>query len=493
MKEIWSNNSIKKIYLTLFILVFNIFQIKASCLQNTSLNIDSQIVIVQFNDVLHSGHDEPDYTLLEVDDLYKKSFSDSVEMSKSNIYSEMDNDKTYSTIIADHGQIIQKQDSLYKELEKIKTKKWKGNINDSMSKSIIPSFSHLKDKIASNQAFIEYFIKDSIYIFVLTEKDYKVITAAKGNFLSSLKEFSTELEKRCNLKNSTILYDKMLNKRLQAISMKLYNEIFQPVVDSGTLKNVDELLIAPDYSIYSLPFEMLLQPRQSDTSNDEAYLGDIFTIHYFQNTEFFGERKRLSDFFDRTDKMLAITKSNFNEYPRLSNLNPINISELRKSFNNIDLVVEEHATKEKILEKELFDYKYLYISTHLVLNEIPELSYLALTDSQLSLSNTFTLNLNSKVTVLSTCQAANGTFQRGGEIMGFTRGLMYAGTESVVISLWPVEDRASEYLFNRFWVNIANGDLPKVALLKAKKYLRTLDKKYDNPFYWASFVLFGQD
>ena len=76
--------------------------------------------------------------------------------------------------------------------------------------------------------------------------------------------------------------------------------------------------------------------------------------------------------------------------------------------------------------------------------------------------------------------------------MGFTRGLMYAGAESVVISLWPVEDIASEHLFITFWKNIAAGDRPKVALLKAKQHLRTIDESYDNPFYWAGFVLFGK-
>ena len=407
----------------------------------------------------------------------------------------LDNTQHFSTIFTEENQYFKKKDSLYEELVIIKTKKRKafGKHTKSLN-SIIPKFSYLKNKIKDNQAFIEYFINDSIYIFVISKTGYKVITVEnKDEVFISLEEFSLELEKRCNLRNSSILYDKMLNKKLRSISIKLYNEIFQPIVVSGVIENVNELLIAPDYSIYSLPFEMLLQSTQDEFPDEGAiYLGDLFNIRYFQDANFHSDNEKLSDIFESSDKMLAISKSNFKEYPTLCNLNPINISKLRKSFNNIDIVLDEQATKEKLLEKNLFNYRYLYISTHVVINEIPELSYLALTNSQLSLFNTFDLNLNSKITVLSACQAANGSFQRGGGVMGFTKGLMYAGTESVVISLWPAEDKASEYLFNRFWANIALGNSPKIALQEAKQYLRRLDEKYDNPFYWAGFVLFGK-
>ena len=69
---------------------------------------------------------------------------------------------------------------------------------------------------------------------------------------------------------------------------------------------------------------------------------------------------------------------------------------------------------------------------------------------------------------------------------------MYAGCPSIIMSLWPVDDRSTSELMENFYQGLRTG-LPKdAALREAKlKYLMTADEAKANPFYWAGFVPIG--
>lgn len=388
-----------------------------------------------------------------------------------------------------------RQDSLLKELEIVEAKI--KQTNKTYSDLVSPTFStysNISSRLKDNQAFVEYFVGGSIYAFVFTKNKHSIFTIEnKSDIFSLLESFVSEVDSVSNADNKSKLAMNSIGNNLKAYSSKLHESIFEPINESGILDGIDELIIAPDNMLYRLPFELLIEKKSVNRNvNYVQFLGDSYTINYYQSASIYNNTPRFKKSNSDEDKLLALSKSNFKEYPKLIDLKTLNEEKLKESFNRLAIIKDDEATLEEISRKDLSIYMYLYFSTHAVIDEIPELSYLALTNSQLSLFNTFDLKLNSKVIVLSACQTAKGAFQRGGGIMGFTRGLMYAGTESVVISLWPVEDVASEHLFNRFWANIDSGDRPKVALQEAKQYLRTVKKKYDNPFYWAGFVLFGQ-
>ncbi len=382
------------------------------------------------------------------------------------------------------------QDSLLKELEIINStiRQSSGKFSKLVNPNF-PTIASIQNKLKNNQTFIEYFSGDSIYAFVVTKGKHSFYAFEHDpEFYTNLNNFIHELNTIDNLQNASRLYMNKLGAELNQHSTKLYNHIFDPIKHSGILNEINELIIAPDNKLYSLPFELLLDKK----NNSKSYLGDQYIIQYYQSATIYGNRTETNNTGQCKDNLLFVTKSNFNEYPELRDLSRPNYKWEAAKYDELVILEDEEATIDRFSEIDLSDYKYLHFSTHAVIDDISELSYLALTNSQLSLFNTFDLNLNCEVVVLSACQTAKGEFQRGGGIMGFTRGLMYAGAKSVVISLWPIEDIASDHLFNRFWANIASGNPPKIALQEAKQYLRTVDSKYDNPFYWAGFILFGQ-
>ena len=92
-----------------------------------------------------------------------------------------------------------------------------------------------------------------------------------------------------------------------------------------------------------------------------------------------------------------------------------------------------------------------------------------------------------KLAVLSACQTANGANDYDG-VIGLQRGFKLAGVESLLMSLWPVDDDATQLLMINFYQNHSNGDNLQDALHKAQKYVRET-RGYEPPEYWAGWIL----
>lgn len=91
--------------------------------------------------------------------------------------------------------------------------------------------------------------------------------------------------------------------------------------------------------------------------------------------------------------------------------------------------------------------------------------------------------------VLSACQTALGMVNGEG-VFGLQRGFKKAGVKTIMMSLWEVDDKATQILMTHFYENVLNGLSKQEALNNAQHYLRTMDNgKYENPEYWAAFIL----
>ena len=92
--------------------------------------------------------------------------------------------------------------------------------------------------------------------------------------------------------------------------------------------------------------------------------------------------------------------------------------------------------------------------------------------------------------VLSACQTGLGDISQGEGVFGLQRGFKKAGANSILMSLWEVDDKATQILMTQFYKNLLFGQSKRQALLSAQKYLRNVEGgKYDKPKYWAAFIL----
>ncbi len=106
---------------------------------------------------------------------------------------------------------------------------------------------------------------------------------------------------------------------------------------------------------------------------------------------------------------------------------------------------------------------------------------------ELRVSDIYGLNLTADLVTLSACETGLGRITDGGELIGMTRGFLYAGASSVVSSLWQVPDEATATLMESFYAKLPR--LNKRDALRAAQL--ELMRRGEPPYAWASFYLSG--
>ena len=116
--------------------------------------------------------------------------------------------------------------------------------------------------------------------------------------------------------------------------------------------------------------------------------------------------------------------------------------------------------------------------------EIPE----DIDDGILTASEIASLDLRgTDLVVLSACQTGMGDIGGDG-VFGLQRGFKKAGVNSILMSLWDVDDEATQILMTSFYQNYLNGMTKQEALQNAQKSVRQIPS-FEDPEYWAAFIL----
>jgi CHAT domain-containing protein/tetratricopeptide (TPR) repeat protein len=338
-----------------------------------------------------------------------------------------------------------------------------------------------------------------------------------------------ELPPRHDLEASTRAFHEALQQsRLDRAQWRLIaSQLSHQLLPEGAIpRGARRLIVVPDGLLQYVPFSALASPR------DEArLLIDDFEVTYapsvsvlarlrersrerarrriavFADPVISADDERLKALLDRKDSRSAgsLPQRHFGEkLPRLpfSRDEALAIAALAgPRDSSVELGFE--ATKRAVLEADLEDYSIIHFATHAWIDEqFPELSGLVLSgfdsagkpiDSELRLHEIYGLELNADLVVLSGCQTALGKQVRGNGLEGFTHGFLYAGSSRVLVSLWKVSDRATARLIAEFYRRLLKaGDSPTEALRQAQNWLRR-QPQWEEPFYWAPFVLQGVD
>ena len=284
------------------------------------------------------------------------------------------------------------------------------------------------------------------------------------------------------------------------------------------------LIIVTDGPLSYLPFEAL--PR------GDSYLISDFNVKYVPSMTVYsllpGERTG----YDRD--IFILSNPDFGdpeEYSMFVNAPLTRLPHTRIEADSVasrfERVTRYHgagATESVMLSQDLSRYRYLHLATHGVVNEQnPRMSGLLLAsagednpngyDAFLRVPDIHTLNLNADLVVLSACNTGLGQILKGEGVLGLQRAFFLAGTSSVMVSLWSVQDRSTASLMARFYRELNNlGDQQntwryrmaglfssepekfghKARALRNAKLEMINDPRFSHPRHWAGFVIIGR-
>lgn len=168
-----------------------------------------------------------------------------------------------------------------------------------------------------------------------------------------------------------------------------------------------------------------------------------------------------------------------------------------------DVFAGEQATMEtfrKNIAPNIGDYGKVVFATHGYFGKklVPEIQepvlifslIPALADNLLRMSSVMNLDMKADVVTLLACQTGLGKQISGEGTMGMGRAFQYAGAQSVLMSLWSVDEKPSVWLVESFLRHLSEGKSKMESLKLARDEIRK--DLYDHPFFWATFILVGE-
>ncbi|RMG56398.1 MAG: CHAT domain-containing protein [Bacteroidetes bacterium] len=156
---------------------------------------------------------------------------------------------------------------------------------------------------------------------------------------------------------------------------------------------------------------------------------------------------------------------------------------------------------EALFKKQARGASILHLVTHGFIDDsYPLSSFLAFSqpvddspeDGRLFAWELYDLKIDASLVVLSACNTAVGKLSRGEGLMSLARAFHFAGSPSLIATLWPVQDQSTARLMENLYPRLAAGTDKASALAEAQQaYLAQCDPVLAHPFFWAGLVSIG--
>ena len=375
-----------------------------------------------------------------------------------------------------------------------------------------------KEVLKEGELLLVYGVmEESTSLWVISQQTFQVfyLPLTEENLNKQVGDIRLAIDNQLDTRSMirTDIKNPLSRKKLSHLTYKLYTSLVPESVRPLVAK-AKTLYVVPTGVLYALPFEMLVtQPvkRKKDTIH---YLIEEVPVAYLSSASLL---KILRDAKQRRTQTAR--------YPLLAFANPIyEGSDFRSLPNTADearaiakllnpppnsdyLQLDEKASLPQLFDfnnkKRLADYRYLLFATHGIIpgkSNIIKQPALVLSHPNLEkdkgllkMADVFALELNAQLVSLSACNTGSGKQERGEGVMGLTRAFMYAGTPVIAVTLWSVNTYSTEQLNVGFFDKLTQIQNQAQALQAIKlEMLHGLNgKKYQHPYYWAPFVLFG--
>ena len=273
-----------------------------------------------------------------------------------------------------------------------------------------------------------------------------------------------------------------------------YDVVISPIKD---LINGNELIFVPGGPLCLAPYAAFMD-------SDSKYLSESFRIRVIPSLNNLKLIKDCSPDYHQKSGSLLVGDPCLEEVRdcgiKLEQL-PFAKKEVEmigKILHTVPLTGKE-ATKNEVL-KRLSSVAVVHIAAHGCM-ETGEIALAPNTrrasetpvqeDFLLTMGDVMGVQLRARLVVLSCCHSGRGEIKAEG-VVGIARAFLGAGTRSVLVSLWGIDDEATLEFMKSFYLHLVEGRGASESLNRAMKCMRK-SENFSEVKYWAPFVLIGDD
>ncbi len=338
----------------------------------------------------------------------------------------------------------------------------------------IPDVEEVQAMLQADEVLVEYYtIGDRFQAFIISRNKFEIVRnlTTTSTVRTALKGFTFQLSKFHLQAAYLESHAQLLLKAIQYHLRELYRHLIEPIQDK---LDRPSLIFVPHHVLHYVPFHALY-----DGAN---YLVDAYAVSRGASASVLKicrEKK-----IQRTEQDLVLAVAD-EMTPHINE----EVAALRALLPKGLFFVGREAREDKLRRYGPTAGK-LHIAAHGIFRaDNPMFSSLKLGDSWLNLFDIFNLQLGAELTVLSACETGMSAVWEGDELLGLARGFLYAGTPSLVVSLWTVNDRSTAQLMRRFYEALHRGASKTRALQEA---ILEIKAAFPHPYHWAPFILMGK-
>jgi CHAT domain-containing protein/Tfp pilus assembly protein PilF len=399
-----------------------------------------------------------------------------------------------------HQELTEKENELETLKREIRSKS--PDYADLKYPEIISIKETQKRLLNSKTAFLAYIVgNQNSYGFAITKNDVKIFPIPVKSELQDL--VTSHLQ---------VITDK------DSFDFDSGKKLFQFLVLPALDNKIKKIIFIPDDILHFLPFETLLTQQKKShwliEDYEVAYAPSISSYREIVQRKNSASSRQRSDILAFGDPDFGSMESETNGEDIFQNFyssNAFNFYRLKYSGTEIDRIsslfkqkrtdifVREKATEEQLKNLKLDDYKIIHFATHsLIDDKKPARSSIVLSlndnkeeDGFVQMREIYNLNLNADLVTLSACQTGLGQYIRGEGIEGLNRAFFFAGSSSILMSLWAVNDQATYQLMERFYTHLRSSEQIASSLRKTKLEMIASDE-VSHPYFWAGFIVTGK-
>jgi tetratricopeptide (TPR) repeat protein/CHAT domain-containing protein len=360
----------------------------------------------------------------------------------------------------------------------------------------------------SISALLEYVVTDDhTYLFAITK--------AAGKAGVEVRVYALPI-KRADLTKQIESFRGQLAGRdlgFRAPARRLYQSLLKPA--EAQLQGKTNLIIVPDEKLWELPFQGLI-------AGGDRYVIETSAVSYAPSLTVLREMKAQRNKHGVNEAGLtllalgnpAIGQETLEHEPlalRGAKFGPLPTAEQEvKALGQLygaahsKIYIGPEACEDRV-KTEASQAGILHFATHGILNDTePMYSHLVLAqgdkneDGLLEAWELMRLDLKAHLAVLSACETARGRFGAGEGVIGLTWAMFVAGVPTTLVSQWKVESASTRDLMINFHRQLKAPSAAARARVMAEAWRQAALKLMKNPatshpFYWAGFVLVGDD